>query len=139
VTPLEHMVADYEEGPERSRAEHYEQWARLVVVEDGESEAQSVARARELEAAAYSIHMHVWTQAELLQLILGCRERFGEAFDIEASARNGIEFMVVLRKRGPYPAPATQPGAARPLTPARIWSGLKRRARVALQRARSAD
>jgi SAM-dependent methyltransferase len=138
VTPLEHMAADYDEGPERSRAEHYEQWARLVVVEDGETEAESVARARQLEAAAYSIHMHVWTQAEFLQLILGCRERFGEDFDIEASARNGIEFMVVLRKRGPYPPPATQLNTARRLTPARIWSGLKRRAGVARRRLRSA-
>jgi SAM-dependent methyltransferase len=135
VTPLEHMVADYEEGPERSRAEHYEQWARLVVGEEGESEAQSVARARELEAAAYSIHMHVWTQAEFLQLILGCRQRLGEGFDIEASARQGIEFIVVLRKRGPYPEPATQP--ARPVIAARIWSKLKREAGAAWPR--SAD
>ena len=132
VTPLEHMVADYEEGPARSRAEHYEQWARLVIVEEGETEAQSVARARELEAAAYSIHMHVWTQAEFLELILGCRQRFGEEFDLEASARNGIEFMVVLRKRGPYPPPAAQP--REPLTAARVWAKLKREADAARQR-----
>jgi SAM-dependent methyltransferase len=132
VTPLEHMVADYEEGPERSRAEHYEQWARLVMVEEGESEAQSMARARELEAAAYSIHMHVWTQAEFLELILGCRQRFGEDFDIEASARQGIEFIVVLRKRGPYPLPAAQP--AQPMTAVRIWSRLQREANAAWHR-----
>ena len=29
VTPIEHMVADFEEGPERSRAEHYREWCRL--------------------------------------------------------------------------------------------------------------
>jgi hypothetical protein len=83
--------------------------------------------------------MHVWTQAEFLQLILGCRERFGEDFDIEASARQGIEFIVVLRRRGPYPAPVTQPDAERPIGVARIWSGLRRRAGAARQRTRSAD
>lgn len=133
VTPLEHMVADYEEGPERSRAEHYEQWTRLVVVENGESEAQSVARAREFEAAAYSIHMHVWTQAEFLELILDCRRRFGEEFDIEASGRQGIEFIVVLRKCGALPPPVPQPRTARE-TALQIWSKAKGRARAGLRR-----
>jgi hypothetical protein len=105
VTSLEHMVSDYEDGPERSRAEHYEQWAQKVVIEKGHSEEQVISLARELEASAYSIHMHVWTQAEFLKLILHCRERFSEGFDIEASARQGMEFVVVLRKRGSLPPP----------------------------------
>jgi SAM-dependent methyltransferase len=141
MTPLEHMVADYEEGPERSRAEHYEQWTRLVIVEDGETEEESIARARELEAAAYSIHMHVWSQAEFLKLILDCRERFGEGFDIEASARQQIEFMVVLRKRGPLPPPpppavgasSSAVARARRLA-ARIGSKLAREVRAARRR-----
>jgi SAM-dependent methyltransferase len=137
VTPLEHMVADYEQGPERSRAEHYEQWAQLVFPKEGESPDQTQARARELEEAAYSIHMHVWTQAEFLQLILDCRERFDDAFDIEATARQGIEFMVVLRKRGQLPLPAA-PAETPATSPtvrtavrirrqaARAWAKLKR-------------
>ncbi|HET6997974.1 MAG TPA: methyltransferase domain-containing protein [Solirubrobacterales bacterium] len=136
VTPLEHMVADYEEGPERSRAEHYEQWTRLVLIEDGQTEERAVERARELEAKAYSIHMHVWTQAEFLRLILGCRERFGEGFDLEASAQQGIEFMVVLRKRGamPAPNPPTAPPPPPPGIGTRIWSKLKREVRAARRR-----
>jgi SAM-dependent methyltransferase len=135
VTPLEHMVGDYEEGPERSRAEHYEQWTRLVIIEGGESEEQSAARARELEAGAYSIHMHVWTQAEFLRLLLDCRERFGEAFDIEASAQQAIEFVVVLRKRGALPPPAPDPATAPPASiGARIVAKLKREASAARQR-----
>jgi predicted SAM-dependent methyltransferase len=109
VTPLEHMIADYEQGPEHSRSQHYDEWARLVFPVEGESEVQELARARKLEADAYSIHMHVWTQAEFLRLILHCRERFGEAFDIEATAKVGIEFIVVLRKSGAYPPPAVAP------------------------------
>jgi SAM-dependent methyltransferase len=110
-TPLEHIVADHEQGAERSRAEHYDEWARLVVDTEAPAGAEGAAfeewaarRARELEKDAYSIHMHVWTQAEFLKLILHCRDRFEEAFDIEAAARQAIEFIVVLRKAGPPPA-----------------------------------
>jgi SAM-dependent methyltransferase len=117
VTPIEEMVADYDEGPERSRAEHYEEWARLVIAEDLATSAavplsdeELESKARELEAAKYSIHMHVWTQAEFLRLILACRERLGGGFDIEATAKRAIEFIVVLRKQGPPPAPS--PAAA---------------------------
>jgi SAM-dependent methyltransferase len=107
VTPLEHMVADHEQGPERSRREHYDQWARLVDTEDGpEAPEETQARARKLEEKLYSIHMHVWTQAEFLKMIIYCRERYEEAFDIEAAARQGLEFVVVLRKQGPPPEAA---------------------------------
>jgi SAM-dependent methyltransferase len=123
VTPLEEMVADYEEGPERSRRAHYDEWTRLVIDansphagkdEPAAHEEWAEAKARELEAAAYSIHMHVWTQAEFLKLILECRERCDEGFDIEAAARQLIEFMVVLRKAGPPPAPVPPANGAPP-------------------------
>lgn len=121
VTALGHMEADYEQGPQPSRRAHYDEWAKLVIVEAGETEDQSLVRARELEAAAYSIHMHVWTQAEFLKLILACRERFGEAFDIEAAARQGIEFIVVLRKQGAFPPPP------QPAPPPGFWARVKGR------------
>ena len=96
------------------------------------------AKARELEDAEYSIHMHVWTQAEFLQLILACRERFGDAFDIEAAARRAIEFIVVLRKRGPCRPSATAAAPAAAASPPR-WSGCEVRTsrRRALAKARS--
>ncbi len=121
VTPLEHMVADYEEGPERSRAEHYAEWCRLVIDEESDSvgtpeqaasEEWVARRAAELEAAKYSIHMHVWTQAEFLKLILDLRERLGDGFDLQAAASVAIEFIVVLRKAGPPPPPPPVPGPA---------------------------
>ena len=128
-TPLDHMVADHELGPDRSRRKHYDEWTRLVV--DGEApagtegaafEEWAARRARELEEDAYSIHMHVWTQAEFLELILHCRDRLDGAFDIEAAARQAIEFIVVLRKAGPPPLPPTAAPAA---------AGTSRRRRLA--------
>ena len=49
--------------------------------------------------------MHVWTQAEFLQLILACRERFGDAFDVEAAARSGDR----VHRRPPQAGPASRP------------------------------
>jgi predicted SAM-dependent methyltransferase len=120
VTPIEEIVADYENGPDASRRAHFEEWCRLVIDEESDAtgSAEQAAdeewvqrRASELEAAGYSIHMHVWTQAEFLRLILALRERFDDAFDIEAAARVGIELVVVLRKRGPLPAPPPAAGS----------------------------
>jgi hypothetical protein len=145
VTPIEHMVADHEQGPERSRAEHYREWCRLVIDEESDSvgtadqaasEEWVERRARELEDAKYSIHMHVWTQAEFLSLVLALRERSGDSFDLEVAARVGIEFIVVLRKEGPLPPPA--PVTAAPQT-ASLRADLARwryRARRALSAAR---
>jgi SAM-dependent methyltransferase len=124
---LEHMVADHEQGPEGSRREHYEEWSRLVAVEGSEPEEQTLARARALEDAGYSIHMHAWTQAEFLAMVLDCRSRFGAAFDIEAAARQGIELVVVLRKNGPLPAPPPLPAAKRA---GRLWPKIRRRIRA---------
>jgi SAM-dependent methyltransferase len=124
VTPLDEMVADYEESPEQSRADHYEEWCRLVfdAVEDGaaeraESDEWVQKAARELESADYSIHFHVWTQAEFLALLLACRDRFDGGFDIEAAARQGIEYVVVLRKRGALPPPPPPPEEPAPPPP----------------------
>jgi predicted SAM-dependent methyltransferase len=133
VTPIEHMIADYEEGPERSRAEHYEEWCRLVMSEvehadvtreQASSEEWVQMRARQLEDAKYSIHMHVWTQAEFLKLVLAMRERLEVGFDLEAAARVGIEFIVVLRKDGPLPLP---PSAGAPPSRREVWESRAKR------------
>lgn len=146
-TPLEHMVADHEKGPERSRGEHYAEWCRLVIDEESPSvgsadqaasEEWVAQKAAQLEEAEYSIHMHVWTQAEFLRLVLACRERFDDAFDIEAAARRGIELVVVLRKSGGFPAPPAPPPPSAP-SPAGIaarnrWRSRVRRAFAAARR-----
>lgn len=105
VTPLDHLVGDFENGPEASRQGHYEEWAGFVDGDDqiatALDEAEVLARAKRLEEADYSIHMHVWTQAEFLELLIEARRRLGRDFEIEAVARSSLEFIVVLRKPGP--------------------------------------
>ena len=119
-TPLSHVVADHELGADRSRSEHYLEWVRLV---DGSGadladEQDVIAKAAELEASGYSIHFHVWEQADLLELMLHCHERFG-SFEIEAVRIRSLENIVVLRKHGHLAAAAlpAAPPAAPPAVP----------------------
>ncbi len=104
LTPLQHMIDDHEQGPMRSRREHYDEAVRLtpdVPAEQSlaEFERWAAGQARELEAEASSIHLHVWTQAEFLELIVHCRTRYENAFDIDAAVKIAGEFVVVLRKQ----------------------------------------
>ena len=105
-TPLSHLIADHEDGGHGSRREHYLEWARLVYPDDDGPPHEQTARAQAaaIVATSYSIHFHVWTQADLLELMLDCHERLG-SFDIEAVRRVGLENIVILRKDGELPIP----------------------------------
>lgn len=95
VTQPEHLLDDHRDGPESSKRSHYEEWARLV---DKVAEADVDAHATKLLEDDYSIHFHVWTQAEALELLGVARRELGLAFDVEVAIRNGLENVFVLRK-----------------------------------------
>jgi GT2 family glycosyltransferase/SAM-dependent methyltransferase len=93
VTTLDHLLRDYQEGPAWSRAGHFEEWATLA--EDVNVRGRS---AQELMDFDYSIHFHVWTQSEVLELFAAMQTRCGLAFEIEAVLKNAIEVILILRK-----------------------------------------
>jgi predicted SAM-dependent methyltransferase len=114
VTSLQHMIRDHESGAEVSRREHYDEWGLLVTGTEAERAAdgwpeRAAEIARSLEAEDYSVHTHVFTEASFLRLLLHCRDRYEDGFEIEASARNGDEIVAVLRKAGAWPKPASNP------------------------------
>ena len=94
VTSLAHLMRDHAEGPEWSRAQHFEEWAKLVnKAADDEVEKQ----AAELMRTNYSIHFHVWTPIEMLEFILALRKMV--SFEIEmVLMHDGVEVIFVLRK-----------------------------------------
>jgi GT2 family glycosyltransferase len=96
-TPVEHMIRDYEEGPEGSRRQHFEEWARHV---EGVAEDRVSERADILEQIDYSIHTHVFTERTLLELLVAC-DRLVGPIEIEAMRRNDLETLVVVRKPDP--------------------------------------
>lgn len=118
LTSLEHLLRDHEEGPGRSRREHYDEWGRLVVGsardrEDPDFPQRGEEIARRLEAEDFSIHHHTWTDATFLEMLLDCRRAFDDEFEIEAACRREMEVVVVLRKAGASPGPAA-PGETAP-------------------------
>jgi SAM-dependent methyltransferase len=100
LTTLAHLIEDHEHGPERSRRAHFEEVARFTSGAKSDEEVRRIAD--DLMARNYSIHYHVWSQRELLELMLYLSGRVG--FEIEATCKNGSEVVFVLRKEAP---PAT--------------------------------
>jgi SAM-dependent methyltransferase len=96
-TPLEHLVRDYEEGPEWSRAQHYEEWTRLAIGVPADEVAEHAAQ---LEADDYSIHFHTFTLSSFLGLLLRCREAYGLPLEVVATETNNHEFIVIARRLG---------------------------------------
>jgi SAM-dependent methyltransferase len=114
VTTVDHLVRDHEEGPERSRRAHYDEYGAAVLGDQSNREAPDFAArterfARELEESEASIHAHTFTATSFLALLLECCERLQGAFEIEAFARNEAEAVAVLRKTGAEPTPAAPP------------------------------
>ena len=94
VTSLEHLMRDHEDGPSWSRREHFEEWTRLVnKVQD---EQRAVQEIEQNMAIDYSIHYHVWTQAEMLEFVVALRKM--TSFEVEICLRNGPEVIFILRK-----------------------------------------
>lgn len=95
VTTLEHVVRDYQEGPECSRTAHFEEYVRLVEKYQGEAEiAKQVKYLMDLD---YSIHFHCWTQQEALEMLQYIQPQI--RFDIEMMMLNIEEIIFVLRKK----------------------------------------
>jgi predicted SAM-dependent methyltransferase len=95
VTTIDHLLKDYEEGHEWSRRADFEEWTRLVNKTREELVAEETDRLMEMD---YSIHYHVWTQAEMLELMVTLQKRLRFPFSLEFLLRNGHEVIFILRK-----------------------------------------
>jgi SAM-dependent methyltransferase len=112
TTPLGHLIRDYEEGPEWSRRAHFEEWVRLVHKSPEHRAARDVEHLLDIN---YSIHFHVWTEIEFMELLLYLKRHLGSPFSLEVFQQNEIEFILILRKVGrilasdrePVPVPGT--------------------------------
>lgn len=95
-TTVEHVVRDHEDGPERSRAAHYEEVVRVAMKVQGE--AAVAAKVAELQAENFRIHFHCWSQTEFLELLCALQRRPGfPPFDIAEFVANEREMIAVLR------------------------------------------
>jgi SAM-dependent methyltransferase len=95
TTGLQHLLDDHTLGSGRSRDAHFAEWSHYV---EGAQAGEVETVANELKERNYSIHYHVWTQTEFLELLVTLQRDFLSPFDIELFAANDIECLVVLRK-----------------------------------------
>lgn len=100
VTTLHHLRTDHEYGPAASRAGHYQEYVRHV--HKPATPELAAAQTADLMGREYSIHFHVWTQREILELLLYLAPKLH--FDIEATCRHDYEFVAVLRKHTGFTA-----------------------------------
>jgi len=99
VTPVQHLIKEYREGTDWSRHMHAEEYAR---------DALNIADAADLKEKTKEIlasggnsdmHWHVWTQDEILEIILALKQEVGLSFETELFFRNGdFEVIFLLRK-----------------------------------------
>jgi predicted SAM-dependent methyltransferase len=94
VTTYQHLENDYINGGEFSKKQHFEEWVKLVNKVTDESEATK--QVNTLISMDYSIHFHVWTQIEMVEIILNLKHKVD--FEVELICRNGNEVIFVLRK-----------------------------------------
>lgn len=99
ITSVEHLVKEYREGTEWSDRLHVEEYVRTTLNLSAEFEIGE--KIEELLAAGSNsdIHWHVWTQDEVLEMILACKREIGLSFETELFFRNGdFEVIILLRK-----------------------------------------
>ena len=98
VTPFAHIRRDFEQGPDWSDLEHYQDWVRNVGPERDAEAAR--AEVGSLLSSKGNIHFHVWTYCEIVEMFLGMKREIGLPLEIEAAIQNGHEVVVILRKEG---------------------------------------
>lgn len=96
VTTLEHLQRDLQEGPAWYRRGHFEEWTQHVnrLTDPADRDRQ----VEHLMSLDYSIHFHVWSQREMLELLLFLQTSF--PFELELLLKHGEEQIFILRKQG---------------------------------------
>jgi SAM-dependent methyltransferase len=91
ITPFLHIEDDFLKGRTVEDLEVYREWVANVDNANHEDPEK-------LHTQQANIHFHVWTQAEIIELFVEARRRLGFPIEIEWTAQNGCEHIVLARK-----------------------------------------
>ena len=94
ITPVDHVIKDYDKGPACSLRHHYAEWSKFI--EKVQDPAIIEKRVEILIEMDFNIHFHCWTQTEMLNLIISTRNIID--FDVEMFVQLGPEALFILRK-----------------------------------------
>jgi SAM-dependent methyltransferase len=100
ITPVEHLIADFEERPERLEADrsHYREWVastRPHLSQEEQDEQQA-----HLESTGYAIHFHTFTRDTFAALMDAAAVRFqAEPVELrQGSTGEQTEYIAILRR-----------------------------------------
>jgi ubiquinone/menaquinone biosynthesis C-methylase UbiE len=96
ITSLDHIVKDYELGADWSRESHYTEWVTYLGKAQGPEEIQ--LQINNLMNINYSIHYHVWTQTEMMEILVFMQSILNNDFEVEFIYKNAAEVILILRK-----------------------------------------
>lgn len=96
ITPFEHLLKDYEEGPEHSKESHYQEWTELVIKEQDQDKIKDIVK--KLIKRDYSIHFHVWQSIDFLDFLISLKNYLNFPLEVQRLFENSTEFITILRK-----------------------------------------
>ena len=108
LTPLEHLVRDFIDGPAWSRRAALEDYIRHVEWITNPTAIEK--RIAECLATSYSIHYHVWTEMEMLELVAYLRKQLAFPIMTELVWRTDVEVILVLKKTAALVSDRIAPG-----------------------------
>lgn len=95
ITPLAHIIADYEQGPDRSLIQHYEDWSRNVEGLKGVAYDEKVSA---LLAQRANIHFHVWDYHAMAEMFAYAATLPEIELTVHHSQQNRSEAIWILKK-----------------------------------------
>lgn len=101
ITPTEHFIKDYEQGPAWSEEEHYYDFVKYTSHGVNKNDTEIGEIVKQLRARNFSIHFHVWDHQAMIDMFCMIKKHFGFHFEIEAaiaSPAGGNESIFLLKK-----------------------------------------
>ncbi|NJP12642.1 MAG: methyltransferase domain-containing protein [Leptolyngbyaceae cyanobacterium RU_5_1] len=103
ITDIDHLLKDYYQGSECSRKQHYIEWAKYPWLgykseSEGNDDPRIESEANRFMEMDYSIHFHVWTKTEILELVVTLQQKLKFKFDVELFLSKNDEMILVLKK-----------------------------------------
>lgn len=115
LTSFEHVLRDFEEGPEWSREEHYRETGRVIEQLDGEALEEHVSTSLRTRR---NTHFHVWDFDNFAELLLRARSVIGVDYDIQEVISAGQNELISVMQRPRGKATSLNTSATGPQLPA---------------------
>ena len=116
LTSFEHVLRDFEEGPECSREEHYREIGRVIQELEGEALEEHV---RSCLRTHRNTHFHVWDFDNFTELLLRARAVIGVDYDIQEVISTGQDELISVMQKPRGRARYSKTSATGPQLPAR--------------------